>query len=112
MGSKALKLHREVLKNQGRDVRWLAKEFRARGVGGESRAPGVCEIPVGTAGPNEIFEAAVVKDDVPMLVPVILLRKMRGVFYLSKMVLTARGQHAHLEPERIGLVSVDATAKD
>lgn len=50
------------------------RKGQARGVGGEATVKGVVELPIGIAGVNGILEATVVTEDVPLLLPVKLLR--------------------------------------
>ena len=52
---------------------------------------GVCELPVGIAGVVGVLETAVIADDVPLLLPVSLLKALGAIVNLpeSKLQLTA-----------------------
>ena len=78
-----------VLRPHNLRAHWLNKEATARGIGGCARTIGVCELPVGiVAG---VLETTVVADDVPLLLPVSLLKALGAIVNLpeSKLQLTA-----------------------
>ena len=52
------------------------RQGQARGVGGEAVSVGVAELPLGIAGVNGVLEVTIVKDEVPLLLPVSLLRDL------------------------------------
>ena len=54
---------------------WVDKPASARGIGGSASVVGVCELPVGLAGvPAGVLEVTVVAEDVPLLIPISLLK--------------------------------------
>ena len=83
IGVGALNRLSEILKDHGLKVRWTPKKGQARGVGGEARCKGVIEIPMGVGGVCGVLEATVVEEDVPLLLPVRLLKELRAVIDFS-----------------------------
>lgn len=66
------------LKQQLESV-WTEKKARAHGVGGPAKVVGTAAIPIGLAGSTGILEATVVDSDVPLLLPVKLVRSLKAV---------------------------------
>ena len=91
IGRSALLRLLSVLRPHNLRARWLNKEASARGIGGCARTIGVCELPVGIAGVVGVLETAVIADDVPLLLPVSLLKALGAIVNLpeSKFQLTA-----------------------
>ena len=91
IGRTALLRLLSVLRPHNLRAHWLNKEATARGIGGCARTIGVCELPVGIAGVAGVLETTVVADDVPLLLPVSLLKALGAIVNLpeSKLQLTA-----------------------
>lgn len=83
IGEEALKRLEGTLKEYGLRVKHTDRKAQARGVGGEAAVRGVVEIPLGLGGINGVLEATVVKEEVPLLIPVRLLRDLRCVIDFS-----------------------------
>ena len=83
IGERALNNLEETLKSHGLKIKKTDKKAQARGVGGEAKVQGVVEIPLGLGGINGVLEATVVKEEVPLLIPVKLLRDLRAVIDFS-----------------------------
>ena len=79
VGRAALNRLKQQLDVRGLRVVWTEKKARAHGVGGPAKVIGTAAIPVGLAGSTGILEAAVVESDVPLLLPVKLLKNLRAV---------------------------------
>ncbi|CAE7498867.1 TY1B-DR1 [Symbiodinium sp. CCMP2592] len=76
-----------ALRNHHLQIHWVDKQSCARGIGGQARTIGVCEIPLGIGGTPGVLEATVVSDDVPLLIPISLLRALGSVIDLPSNVL-------------------------
>ena len=83
VGEGALSRLEKVLENFGLKINRTDRKAQARGVGGEAKVKEVVEIPLGLGGINGILEATVVAEDVPLLIPVKLLRELRAVIDFS-----------------------------
>ena len=57
---------------------WLDKKAQARGVGGETKVVGIALMPLGIAGVCGVLECTVVRDEVPLLLPIKLLRDLEA----------------------------------
>ena len=79
VGRAALNRLKQQLESRGLGIVWTDKKARAHGVGGPAKVIGTAAIPVGLAGSTGILEATVVDSDVPLLLPVKLLRSLRAV---------------------------------
>ena len=73
-----------VLREQGLGCKWLDKSSAARGIGGQATTVGVVEIPMGLAGVSGILECTVISEDVPLLLPISLLRSLGAEINLPK----------------------------
>ena len=62
------------LASQGLKVVWTNKHARAHGVGGAAKVIGIAAIPLGIGGVSGVLEATVVEGEVPLLLPVRMLR--------------------------------------
>ena len=91
IGKPALLRLCDALRAQGLRCLWLDKVAAARGIGGSAKTVGVVELPLGLAGVSGVLEATVVAEDVPLLLPVSLLRSLGAVldFPGEKLTLTA-----------------------
>ena len=99
IGAEALRrLEDEILK---RDLRccWTPKTSSAKGVGGNAMVCGVVLIPLGIGKINGVLEATVVEGDVPLLLPIKLLKTLQAVVNLPKMQLEL-GTHGRIVPMR------------
>jgi hypothetical protein len=94
IGQEALARLQELLKTCGLKKKWTDRKIQARGVGGEAKVKGVVEIPIGVGGVNGVLEATVIEENVPLLIPVRLLRDLRAVIDVSESVMF-RKQAAH-----------------
>lgn len=83
IGVHALSQFSEELRRCGLKYKMTDRKGQARGVGGEATVKGVVELPIGIAGVNGILEATVVTEDVPLLLPVKLLRELQAVINLG-----------------------------
>ena len=90
IGKLALERLEEDLKSRGLKPRWSNRVVRTKGIGGEARSVGVCEIPLSIGGVSGIMEAAVVEGEVPLLLPVKLLKQLRSVINLDEECLEVR----------------------
>ena len=88
IGEPALLRLCEALRAQGLRCLWLDKPAAARGIGGAAKTVGVVELPVGLAGVSGVLEATVVAEDVPLLLPVSLLRALGAVLDFPREVLS------------------------
>ena len=79
IGSLALERLKTQLAQFGLQVKWTGKQARAHGVGGQAKVLGIVAIPLGIAGNSGILEATVVEGEVPLLLPIKMLRKLRAV---------------------------------
>ena len=83
VGEKALVKLSSALGAHGLQVVWSDKKAQARGVGGEATVVGVAEVPLGIGGACGVLECTVVKEEVPLLLPVKLLREVEAVIDLQ-----------------------------
>ena len=90
IGKVALERLEEDLKSRGLKPRWCNRVVRTKGIGGEAKSLGVCELPLGIGGVSGILETAVVEGEVPLLLPVKLLKQLRSVINLDEECLEMR----------------------
>ena len=76
IGKPAMLRQVDALRERGLRVRWNGKRAQATGVGGRATVIGVIEAPMGIAGVNGLLEMTVVQEDIPMLLPIKLLRQL------------------------------------
>ena len=86
------RLERE-LSNRGLRIKWAPKKSTAKGVGGTAVVEGVALIPIGIGGINGILETTVVQGDVPLLLPIKLLRVLEVSIKLKDMVMNIPAHH-------------------
>ena len=91
IGSKALERLKEQLSNCGLQVKWTGKQAKAHGVGGQAKVLGIIAIPLGIAGSSGILEATVVEGEIPLLLPIKMLRQLRAVIDLEQSCLKFSG---------------------
>eukprot|EP00435_Cladocopium_sp_Y103_P046990 s1741_g13.t1 len=85
IGSVALSRLKEELKRCGLKVAWLPhKKARAHGVGGAAKVVGSAAIPLGIHGTSGVLEVTVVEGDVPLLLPIKLLRELQATIDIFK----------------------------
>ena len=77
VGTLALSRLQVALKQRGLKCKWTPKQSSAKGVGGAAHVVGVVWIPIGISGMNGILECTVVEGEVPLLLPVQLLKQLR-----------------------------------
>ena len=75
----ALKRLEACLRSRGLRCKRTSKRSNARGVGGNAKVVEVVWIPIGILNINGILEATVVEGEVPLLLPVQLLKALRVV---------------------------------
>ncbi|CAE7818610.1 RE1 [Symbiodinium sp. CCMP2592] len=114
IGKPAMLRLTEALRSRGLKIRWNGKRAQATGVGGKATVIGVVEAPVGIAGINGLLEMTVVQEDIPMLLPIKLLRQLRAVVDLDRDVLDLRkyNAQARLSERPSGHVAVDVMSFD
>ena len=88
IGKAALLRFAETLRSFGLKIRWNTnKKAQACGVGGKATVIGIAEVPIGIAGVNGLIELTVVTDNVPMLLPIRMLKNLRAAVDLDTDVL-------------------------
>ena len=93
IGEGALERLQGNMKDYGLKGSWTGKQAQARGVGGEVKVVGVIELPLGLGGVSGVLECTVVKEDIPLLLPIRLLRDLHAVVDLAKDQLIILGTH-------------------
>ena len=76
------------LQKFGLKPKWTEKQATAKGVGGEANAVGVVLIPLGIGKIDGILEATVVREDVPPLLPVSLIKMLKACLDFDKFTFT------------------------
>ena len=79
IGSFALERLKEQLAGFGLKVAWTGRQAKAQGVGGQAKVLGVVAIPLGIAESSGILEATVVEGEVPLLLPIKMLKSLKAV---------------------------------
>ena len=90
IGDKALNRLKERLAGHGLKVSWTGKQAKAHGVGGSAKVLGIVAIPLGLAGSSGVLEATVVVGEIPLLLPIKMLRQLQAVVDLEKFVVCFR----------------------
>ena len=85
IGSVALERLQQQLRKHGLQGKWTGKQSSAKGVGGQAKAHGVILLPLGVGGVNGILETTVVEGDVPLLLPIRMMRSLQAVVDLDKL---------------------------
>lgn len=88
IGKAALERLKRQLAEHGLQVVMTNKQARAHGVGGPARVIGIVAIPLGIAGSSGVLEATVVDNDVPLLLPIKLLRSLHAVIDVGRSCIT------------------------
>eukprot|EP00435_Cladocopium_sp_Y103_P046620 s783_g13.t1 len=89
IGAAALQRLKEQLTERGLQVVWTTKQARAQGVGGQAKVLGIVAIPLGIGGSSGVLETTVVEGEVPLLLPIKMLRQLKAVIDLN-------AEHVHL----------------
>ena len=87
IGSFALERLESQLGQFNLKCKWIPKRSAAKGVGGNANVLGVVLIPMGIGGINGLLECTVIEGDVPMLLPIRMMKGLRTVIDVDKMEL-------------------------
>ncbi len=111
IGSFALKRLEDELLKHGLRCCWIPKTSSAKGVGGNAMVCGVVLIPLGIGKINGVLEATVVDGDVPLLLPIKLLKTLQAVVNLPKMQLQLElhGKTIHMREMSSGHCVINIT---
>ena len=112
IGKAALLELTSVLRERGLQIKWNnRKQAQASGVGGKAKVIGIAEIPVGVAGVNGLLEATVVQENIPLLLPIRMLKQLRAVVDLEqdRLLLKAYGVETDMHAMPSGHMSVSVT---
>ena len=111
IGKLALERLEQDLRSRGLKPRWCNRVVRTKGIGGEAKSLGVCELPLGIGGVSGILETAVVEGEVPLLLPVKLLKQLRSVINLDEECLELRsiGAVVPMNPLPSGHYTIEVT---
>ncbi len=109
IGRAALERLKRQLAEHGLRVVMTNKQARAHGVGGPAKVIGIVAIPLGLAGSSGVLEATVVENDVPLLLPIKLLRSLHAVIDVARGCITFQelGETLELHNLPSGHVAVD-----
>lgn len=109
IGSQALERLKENLADCGLKIAWTDKKARAHGVGGQAKVIGIAAIPLGIAESSGVLEATVVEGDVPLLLPIKMLRKLRSVVDVDHECVTFRALNKSVPMQQLasGHVAID-----
>ena len=83
IGSHALERLKVQLASSGLQIVWTGRQAKAHGVGGQAKVLGIAAIPLGIAGTSGVLEATVVEGEIPLLLPIKMLRHLRAVIDLN-----------------------------
>ena len=109
VGFPALQRLERRLQDFGLCIKWIPKQSIAKGVGGRAEVVGVALIPMGIGGCNGLLEVTVVAGEVPLLLPVKLMKQLKAVidFNQNKFVLTDEGIELPMQELASGHVVID-----
>eukprot|EP00435_Cladocopium_sp_Y103_P059905 s740_g21.t1 len=85
IGLGALNRLKVQLSELGLRVAWTNKQARAHGVGGAAKVVGIAAIPLGIGGVSGVLEATVVEGEVPLLLPVSMLKQLEAIIDLQSL---------------------------
>lgn len=88
VGSLALERLERRLGCRGMKCSWTSKTASAKGVGGQAKSLGVILIPLGIGGVNGVLECTVIEGDVPLLLPVSLMKTLSAKIDFSNYMFT------------------------
>ncbi len=111
VGTIAFERLQEYLRSFGLCCKWIPKNTAAKGVGGQAKVVGVTLIPLGIGGVNGILEATVVEGDVPLLLPIRMMKGLRTIIDLDRMKFTMNEYRVTVDMHELpsGHVTVDIT---
>ena len=109
VGFPALQRLERRLQDFGLCIKWIPKQSIAKGVGGRAEVVGVALIPIGIGGCNGRLEVTVVSGEVPLLLPVKLMKQLKAVidFNQNKFVWTDEGVELPMQELASGHVVID-----
>eukprot|EP00435_Cladocopium_sp_Y103_P064383 s1441_g26.t1 len=109
VGEMALQRLKGQLEQRGLQIVHTNKKAKAHGVGGQAQVVGIAAVPLGIAGTTGILEVTVVKGDVPLLLPIKLLKDLKAVIDLeeSSLHFKALGHSVELHTMPSGHVAID-----
>lgn len=87
IGNVALERLKEGLASFGLQCIWTGRQAKAHGVGGQAKVLGIIAIPLGIGHTSGVLEATVVEGDVPLLLPIKMLRQLRTIIDLDRLEL-------------------------
>eukprot|EP00435_Cladocopium_sp_Y103_P041502 s1054_g11.t1 len=90
VGTVALERIETKLRSFGLRFKWTPKKSAAKGVGGNANVVGVIMLPLGIGGINGLLECTVIEGDVPLLLPVRMMRALHTVIDLEHLTFTMR----------------------
>eukprot|EP00435_Cladocopium_sp_Y103_P066713 s391_g29.t1 len=109
IGSFALERLEAQLSQFGLKCKWIPKKSAAKGVGGNANVLGVVLVPMGIGGVNGLLECTVIEGDVPLLLPIRMMKGLRTVIDVDRMELHMRAYdttvHMHELPS--GHLTID-----
>lgn len=82
IGHQALERLKVQLADLGLQVSWTGRKAKAHGAGGAAKVIGIVAIPLCIGGNTGILEATVVEGEVPLLLPIRMLRQLGAVIDL------------------------------
>ena len=88
VGSLALERLQKKLQSRGMKCSWTSKTASAKGVGGQAKSLGVILIPLGIGKVNGVLECTVIEGDVPLLLPVSLMKTLCAKIDFSNYMFT------------------------
>eukprot|EP00434_Breviolum_minutum_P024807 symbB.v1.2.021909.t1/scaffold1920.1/size100294/3 len=111
VGTLALQRLQDHLRSYGLCCKWIPKNTAAKGVGGQAKVVGVTLIPLGIGGVNGVLEATVVEGDVPLLLPIRMMKGLRTVIDLDQMKFIMKEYEVTVDMFELpsGHVTVDIT---
>ena len=68
-----------ALKSRGLKVKKVQRASSARGIGDQAVVHGVAWIPIGVAGVNGLLETTIVEGEVPLLLPIQMMKSLKVV---------------------------------
>ena len=109
VGVRALERLKEQLTAFGLQISWSSRKAKAHGIGGAAKVVGVAALPLGLAGSSGVLEATVVDNEVPLLLPVKMLRSLQAVIDVGEECMHLRALNRSVELSRLpsGHLAVD-----
>ena len=109
VGINALQRLEHRLHDHGLAIKWVPKKSLAKGIGGQAQVVGVAMIPLGIGGICGLLEVTVVEGEVPLLLPVKLLKHMKVIldFIKYKFILPDEGLELNMSETPSGHVTID-----